>query len=141
MYSKIEENIKVYFQDKKEVIAVYLFGSHAKGKARPLSDVDVGILLNRNDLDLLKQRRKDYTIELGRALRKDIHPVILNLAGEELLKQIFSKGKCILINDARKLALYRMVMFARIADFAYYRGQMQSGLIRKLMGSKEIGRF
>ena len=133
MYSKLEENIRVYFRDKKEVIAVYLFGSHAKGKERPLSDIDVGILLDKNDRDFLKERRKDYTIELGRALRKDIHPVILNLAGEELLKQIFSKGKCILINDARKLALYRMVMFARIADFAYYRSQMQSGLIRKVM--------
>lgn len=135
MYSKLEENIRVYFRDKKEVIAVYLFGSHAKGKARPLSDIDVGILLDKNDRDFLKQRRKDYTIELGRALRKDIHPMILNLAGEELLKQIFSKGKCILINDARKLALYRMVMFARIADFAYYRSQIQSGFIRKVMES------
>lgn len=135
MYSKLEENIRVYFRDKKEVIAIYLFGSHAKGKARPLSDIDVGILLDKNDRNFLKQRRKDYTIELGRALRKDIHPMILNLAGEELLKQIFSKGKCILINDARKLALYRMVMFARIADFAYYRSQMQSGFIRKVMES------
>lgn len=135
MYSKLEENIRVYFRDKKEVIAIYLFGSHAKGKARPLSDIDVGILLDKNDRNFLKQRRKDYTIELGRALRKDIHPMILNLAGEELLKQIFSKGKCILINDAGKLALYRMVMFARIADFAYYRSQMQSGFIRKVMES------
>ena len=133
MYSKLEENIRVYFRDKKEVIAVYLFGSHARTKEGPLSDIDVGILLDKNDLNFFKERRKDYTIELGRALRKDIHPVILNLAGEELLKQIFSKGKCILINDARKLALYRMVMFARIADFAYYRSRMQSGFIRKVM--------
>lgn len=133
MYSQLEESISVYFRDKKEVIAVYLFGSQAKGKARPLSDIDVGILLDKNDRDFLKQRRKDYTVELGRVLRKDIHPMILNLAGEELLKQIFSKGRCILINDDRKLALYRMVMFARIADFAYYRSQMQSGFIRKVM--------
>jgi len=133
MNNKLEENIKVYFRDKKEVTAVYLFGSYAKDKARPLSDIDVAILLDNNDRDFLKEKRKDYTVELGRALRKDIHPVILNLAGEALLKQIFSKGKCILINDSKKLALYRMVMFSRIADFAYYRSQMQSGLIRKVM--------
>ncbi len=98
-----------------------------------MSDIDIGILLDKNDQDFLKKRKKDYVVELGRVLRKDIHPVILNLAGEELLKQIFSKGKCILINDSRKLALYRMVMFSRIAEFAYYRSQMQSGLIRKVM--------
>ena len=133
MCSKLEENIRVYFSYRKEVIAVYLFGSYAKGKERLLSDIDVGILLDKNDQDFLKKRKKDYVVELGRALRKDIHPVILNLAGEELLKQIFSKGKCILINDSRKLALYRMVMFSRIAEFAYYRSQMQSGFIRKVM--------
>jgi len=33
-------------------------------------------------------------VELSRILRKDIHPVILNSAGEELLRQIFLKGKC-----------------------------------------------
>jgi predicted nucleotidyltransferase len=38
MYSKLEENIRVYFRDKKEVLAVYLFGSHAKGKARLIND-------------------------------------------------------------------------------------------------------
>ena len=132
MRSKLEENIRIYFSDRKEVIAVYLFGSYAKGKERLLSDIDVGILLDKNDQDFLKEK-KDYVVELGRALRKNIHPVILNLAGEELLKQIFSKGKCILINDSRKLALYRMVMFSRIAEFAYYRSQMQSGFIRKVM--------
>ncbi|MBW1851901.1 MAG: nucleotidyltransferase domain-containing protein [Deltaproteobacteria bacterium] len=131
--NKLEEKIKSYFRNKSEVIAVYLFGSHAVGKERPFSDIDVGILFDETDSALLLKRRNDYLVELGRLLRKDIHPVILNLAGEELLRQIFLKGKCILINDAKKLAKHKMVMFVKIAEFAYYKNQMQSGLIRKVM--------
>lgn len=32
MHDKLLENVKVYFDDKKEVVAVYLFGSYAGGK-------------------------------------------------------------------------------------------------------------
>lgn len=38
-----------------------------------------------------------------------------------------------LVNDAKKLAYYRMVMLAEMADFGYYKGQMQKGLIKKIM--------
>jgi predicted nucleotidyltransferase len=132
MCNKLKEKIIAYFKKKEGVIAVYLFGSYAEGKERPLSDIDIGILFDRKDRDSAKEKRNDYMLELARVLRKDIHPVILNSASEELLRQIFLKGKCILINDSRKLARYKMVMFTKIAEFAYYRRQMQSGLIRKV---------
>lgn len=34
-----------YFDDRDDVAAAYLFGSVARGAARPSSDVDVGVLL------------------------------------------------------------------------------------------------
>ncbi|MFH1673546.1 MAG: nucleotidyltransferase domain-containing protein [Pseudomonadota bacterium] len=132
MCNKLKEKIIAYFKKKEGVIAVYLFGSYAEGKERPLSDIDIGILFDRKDRDSAKEKRNDYMLELARILRKDVHPAILNSASEELLRQIFLKGKCILINDSRKLARYKMVMFTKIAEFAYYRRQMQSGLIRKV---------
>ena len=46
----IEKN-RAYFTGKIEVVAVYLFGSYAEGKARESSDADLGILLNSNDSD------------------------------------------------------------------------------------------
>ena len=72
-------------------------------------------------------------MDLSRILRKDIHPVILNLAGEALLQQVFLKGKCILVKNPKKLARYKMTAFSRVADFAYYKKQMQSGLIRNIL--------
>ena len=66
-------------------------------------------------------------------MRKDIHPVILNTAGEMLMQQISVKGKCVADNKPRKHAEFRMVMFSRIAAFSDYRKQMQAGLIKNIM--------
>jgi len=123
-----------YFKSKKEVIAIYLFGSYAVGKQRHMSDIDIGILMSRTGHDFTGRKINEYIVELSRILRKDIHPVILNFASEELLKQIFKKGKCILINDSKKLSINKMIMFAKISDWDYYRRRMQSGLIKNIMG-------
>ena len=133
MDKKLSDTISSYFANKDEVIAVYLFGSYAKGTKSHLSDIDIGILFDKRDLDFINSKRNDYIVELSRLLRKDIHPVILNSAGEELMKQIFSKGQCILINDSKKLSRFKMIMYSKISDFAYYRNQMKNGFIRKVM--------
>ena len=128
-----KKKIENYFKNKKDIIAVYLFGSYAKGKESHSSDIDIGILLDRNHRECDKTIIDRYIVELGRILKKDIHPVILNSASEELLRQVFSNGECLLINNPEALSLFKMVMYSRIADFSYYRNQMQSGLIKKVM--------
>jgi len=128
-----KEEILNYFKNKKGIIAIYLFGSYAEGKKIHSNDIDIGILLDKINQGIINERRKDCFVQLGRVLRKDIHPVILNLASEELMRQIFLKGKCLLVNDSMKLAKFKMFMFSKIAEFGDYRNQMQSGLIRKVM--------
>ena len=139
MENALIEKIQSYFLTENEVVAVYLFGSYALGKARRTSDVDIGILLNSNNSELFKAKQLRYLKELGRLLRKDIHPVILNTAGEMLMQQIFTKGKCIVDNDQQKHAQFRMVMFSRIAAFSDYKKQMQAGLIKNIMGGPTVG--
>jgi hypothetical protein len=129
----MEHKISDYFKNKDEVVAVYLFGSYASGKNRTFSDIDIGILLNRIDPEYGNQQKMRYLTELSRIIRKDVHPVILNFASEVLMKQIFSKGRCILINDSKKLSKYKMTMYANIVDYAYYLNKMQKGFIRRTM--------
>jgi predicted nucleotidyltransferase len=133
------EKIRSYFSGKDEIVAVYLFGSYAEGKVRRSSDVDIGILLKSNDSDVFLKKQTEYLKELGRLLRKDIHPVILNTAGEMLIQQIFTKGKCIVDNDHQRHAQFRMVMFSRIAAFSDYKKQMQTGFIKNIMGGPTVG--
>ena len=139
MENALIEKIQSYFLNENEVVAVYLFGSYARGKAKRTSDLDIGILLNSNDSKVFKAEQLRYLKELGRLLRKDIHPVILNTAGEMLMQQIFTKGKCIVENNYRKHARYRMVMFSRIAAFSDYKKQMQAGLIKNIMERPTVG--
>jgi hypothetical protein len=46
-------------------------------------------------------------LQLPKLLRKDVHPVAVNSASEALLKQIFGRGRCLLVNDPRKLAVLK----------------------------------
>jgi hypothetical protein len=134
MHNELSKKIKAYFSNKKEVIAVYLFGSYAEARECPFSDIDIGLLLDRMDHKNIKDVKNKFIIELSRILRKDMHLVILNSASEELIRQIFLKGKCILVSDPKKTSRYKMVMLAKVTEFLYYRTQMQAGLIKKVMG-------
>jgi len=131
MHNKLTATIINYFDSRQEVVAVYLFGSHASGKEHGSSDIDLGVLLNRNDP--LGERRNKFLVDLTRALNKDVHLTILNTAGEELMRQIYKKGICLLVNDPRKLTLFNMVMYAKIADFSFYRRRMRTGFVKSLM--------
>ena len=130
----LRDKIANYFNtDGRDVAAVYLYGSHSAGKSRKDSDVDIAILFSIDDPDLISKSIDEVLIGLPRVLRKDVHPVDMNRAGEELLKQIFSKEECILVHDRKKLVQFKMVAYSKIANFSYYRNRMQDGLIRNIM--------
>ena len=129
----MEHLIRTYFSKKPEVITVYLYGSHAVDKQRIDSDADIGILLRQTDLKREEVLREQVIVELSRILKKDIHPVIMNTAGEvELLRQIFSKGRCVQTNDSKLRAQFMIVSLCRIAEFGYYRKIIQSGFLRSV---------
>ncbi len=129
----IHENIKSFFENEKNIVAVYLFGSYADGRERASSDVDLAILFGNRDRGIVNQMLDKYLVAISRNLRKDTHLTAMDFAGEELLKQIFKKGICLVVNDSKKLAYFKMMAFSKIASFHYYRSQMQSGVVRKVM--------
>jgi uncharacterized protein len=129
----IESRLKAYFTNRAHIAAVYLFGSHATGKERSDSDVDIAILFKTREADVICDLIDTYLVDLARLLKKDIHPVVLNHAGELLLRQVLKKGKCIVVNDQRQLTAFRVTAFAKIFDFSYYHALMQSGLIKSVV--------
>ncbi|BBO67302.1 hypothetical protein DSCA_12320 [Desulfosarcina alkanivorans] len=129
----LQEKIGSYFKSREEVVAIYLYGSHASGKERHYSDVDVGIVLRHRFLQQAFELQSQYMTGLGRLLRKEVHTVVLNTAGELLLKQVFSKGIVICINDEDAFRRFRMNRYAMISDFGYYLKMTQSGFRRKII--------
>ena len=86
-----EKKITSYFENKVDIIAVYLFGSYASGKVRSCSDMDLAILFDSRDRVMINRQLDKCLIDLSRILRKDTHLTAMNFASEELLKQIFNK--------------------------------------------------
>ena len=115
--------------------AVYVFGSFASGRQQSDSDVDIGVLLHPAFLETAEALREQCMVQLGRILRKDIHLVILNHAGEVLLKQVLSKGKAILVKNPKVDKYFKMVSLSRIVDFNYHLEKMQAGLTKKILES------
>ena len=138
MNTKLNHAIRDYFANQKEVVAVYLFGSYAKGKETDASDVDIAVLVDPERLSYSATTK--YISKLSKITRKDIHLTLLNLASERLAGQIYRKGHCLLEKNPRQLALFNMTMFSRIADFAYYVDLTKKGLIGKIcMEGEQIG--
>jgi predicted nucleotidyltransferase len=129
----MESLIKKYFSEKSEVAAAYLFGSQVENKYRPDSDVDIAILMKPKDSEKDEIFKERVIVELSKIIRKDIHPVIMNCAGEVLLRQIFSRGKCIHVNDSNQLAKFMIASLGRIAEFGYYRNIIQKGFVKNIM--------
>ena len=129
--------IAEYFSAKQEVVAVYLFGSYAKGREKKRSDIDLGVLLDRDALSRQNELRTLFLTELGRVLRKDLHIVIMNCAGEGILSQIFKHGKCIFQRDAQVLSNFRAASYSLIAEFGYSRAIMEKSFVSRILRRPE----
>ena len=136
MKSELIEKISLYFDRRSEVMTVYLFGSYAKGRQEMDSDIDLAILLNRDDRPRQNELRRQYIVDLSHILRKDVHIVMISSIDEGILAQIFKYGECIINHNPHLLARFKMIAYAMIADFGYQKSLMKKGFIRKLSREK-----
>ncbi|HVO84380.1 MAG TPA: nucleotidyltransferase domain-containing protein [Syntrophobacteria bacterium] len=134
MTSDVIRKIERYFNDRPEAVAVYLFGSYAGGREKRFSDIDLGVLLEREMLSKQSDLERTYLVGLGRVLCKDCHIVIMNRAGEGILTQIFKHGKCVFLRRPEALSRFKMVSYAMIADFGFNRNLMEKGFLSRILG-------
>jgi len=130
---KVSKTISNYFKDQKEIVAVFLFGSYAVNKERSFSDIDIGIVVEHASENIVRKNTDRYLLDLSRILRKDIHITILNNASENLLLQVFKKGKCLVVNNRKELSIFKMNGYMKIADFSYHKKMMQQGFLNSMM--------
>lgn len=129
---ELKKQIASYCATRPEIVACYLFGSRAAGKERPGSDVDVAFLLDSAiRADAYFNLKMTYLSGLGAVLRLDIHPLIMNDAGEVVLEQVFRKGLPVYGSDSLECVRFRMFQCSLIAEFAPIRDRMEDKLFRK----------
>ena len=83
--------VEVYLRSREDVQFAYLFGSYAKGKITPLSDVDIAVYLSGSNFS---QKRLEILGGLIEVLKTDeIDLVILNTAPLPLKIRILRNRK------------------------------------------------
>lgn len=98
------------------LIALYRFGSQAKGTARPGSDVDLAVLA-RNPIPAI--RRFELAQELAIQLHRDVDLVDLRSASTVMRMQVISTGTCLDAPDEparREFEMYAYSDYARLNE-------------------------
>lgn len=86
------------------VAAIYLFGSVARGSARPDSDLDLALLMRDAPAATLESRLFDYQDELTRLAGRVVQLTILNDAPADLWHRVLCDG-CVLLDRDRSLRI------------------------------------
>lgn len=84
------------------IATAWLFGSVARGTARPNSDVDVGILYRKTPPLTFEGLCLDLEGDLERALGLPVQLVVLNRAPVDLIVRVLRDGKLLLDLDRAK---------------------------------------
>lgn len=90
--SKIIETIKSH----PKVIAIYLFGSHAKGNATPLSDIDLAIIMDNPT--------PESEADIGSLSSPEIDVVLFHRLPLHIKHEVFKYGRELFVRDEEKLA-------------------------------------
>ncbi|WP_169732577.1 type VII toxin-antitoxin system MntA family adenylyltransferase antitoxin [Desulfonatronum lacustre] len=115
------------------IIAAYLFGSAARGQMRVGSDIDVAVILDSLGPKMDRKQLFDRLLpRLCRAVRHDVHLVVLNDASYLLRVQVVHDGNLIHVANREKMARFQMVSTVLYADFSPILEMTRSGLRQKL---------
>jgi predicted nucleotidyltransferase len=109
-----------------DVAVAYLFGSRARGTARPGSDWDVAVLLDE-PADLGRR-----ALELQAALGDAVDPVILNQAPVALAYRVLRDGVVLCCRDDRARIAHWVRTVDRYLDSAPLRRALDDGLRHRL---------
>lgn len=114
--SSIAERLRAHFAEQPgDALAVYLFGSEARGSAGRRSDVDIGVFFGRRPAPTLLAQPYALADELHGLLGRPVDLVTLDTAPPDLVHRVLRDG--ILVLDRDRSARIRFEVAARNAYF------------------------
>jgi predicted nucleotidyltransferase len=98
--ARIEASLEAFFEDDpRGALAVYLYGSVARGQARPASDIDIGVLFAADPPATLAAPQFALEADLERVLGSPVQVVALNRASSDLVHRVLRDGRLALDRD------------------------------------------
>jgi predicted nucleotidyltransferase len=131
--SQYEDQLRQVFAAHGVALA-YLFGSQAEGKAGPLSDVDVAVLLGAQ-----VERKQWLQVQLdligalvGLFHRGDVDVVILNEATPVLAHEVVQSGRVVYETDPGTRVDFELSVLRRYVDTAPLRRLQDRRLLERV---------
>ena len=122
------QDLEARLEGLPEVSAAVLFGSRARGEARPDSDIDVGVLLESGFKSLLTRGRIAALVsEFG-----NVDVVDLDVAPTLLAHRALRDGRLLFCRDRSRWVRFVMGTLARAGDESYYRQILADGRRERL---------
>jgi uncharacterized protein len=129
--AELVRTLRERLAEEPDVLVAYLYGSHARRTAGPLSDVDVAVLL-REDADRLS-RRLDLIATVAEATGQDAADVVLlNEAPVALGYRVLRDGVLLVSHDERARVRYAARTVDRYLDMAPMRRMYAEGTRHRL---------
>ncbi len=123
-----------------DLVAVYIFGSVAQGKAHRQSDIDVAVLFEST---VERTTIHNKTVAIGTLLEShlptSVDVVALNLAPVALQFQILQTGLLVLERDRTQRCLFQMRVMSRYYDAKPFLRYHQEATVRRIQ-EKGLGR-
>jgi predicted nucleotidyltransferase len=99
------EILKEYFENRKDIAFAFLYGSHAKGNATRLSDIDIAVYFypkERHPIEYEEEvfydAENEIWTDLQRLLKKEIELLVLNRVSASVAASAI-RGIPLAIND------------------------------------------
>jgi len=106
---KISKIIEIIKSDPN-VIAIYLFGSHAKGEATPLSDINIAVIL--------ENPTSESEADIGSLSSTEIDVVLFHRLPLHIRYEVFKYGKETFVRDEEKLLEIKLKAMREYLDTA-----------------------
>lgn len=121
-------------EQEKEIIAVYLFGSQARGTADTLSDMDVAILLrDGQSRERLWAVEDQLAVAVSDSLQNsNVDLVILNTAPLTFQFEVIATGELLLSNDEAARTDFEVAVMTRYWDFKKYEEEYDRYLLARI---------
>jgi predicted nucleotidyltransferase len=106
MRDEIETALRGFFRrDPRGALAVYLFGSLARGTSTDASDVDVGVLFGERQPATLEGLHLTLEGDLEKLIGRTVQLVVLDGAPVDLVHRVLRDGRLLLDRDpSRRIA-------------------------------------
>jgi predicted nucleotidyltransferase len=123
-----DELIRYMRQSVPGLIALYRFGSQAKGSVRPESDVDLALLARE---PIPSMRQFEMAQELATQLHRDVDLVDLRTVSTVMRMQVLSAGVCLDALDEPARREFEMYAYADYARLNEERRELVKGITER----------